>query len=54
MKPCGCNSDALGLTDHLSHVRSFEKLTGNVKRGDSEPNRAAKVIPFQVAVMASA
>jgi hypothetical protein len=24
---CGCKFDELGLTDHLSHIRSFEKLT---------------------------
>ena len=24
---CGCQFDELGLTDHLSHIRSFEKLT---------------------------
>ncbi|MGH7828249.1 MAG: hypothetical protein ACREQ7_24100 [Candidatus Binatia bacterium] len=26
-RPCGCNFDELGLTDHLSHIRSYEKLT---------------------------
>lgn len=24
---CGCKFDELGLTDHLSHIRSYEKLT---------------------------
>jgi len=24
---CGCKLDELGLTDHLSHIRSYEKLT---------------------------
>ena len=27
-RPCGCELGALGLTTHLSYVRSFEKLTG--------------------------
>jgi len=26
-RPCGCKLDGLGLTDHLSQIRSFEKLT---------------------------
>lgn len=26
-RACGCKFDGLGLTDHLSHIRSFEKLT---------------------------
>ena len=27
-RPCGCLLGALGLTTHLSEIRSFEKLTG--------------------------
>lgn len=27
-KPCGCGLGALGLTTHLSEIRSFEKLSG--------------------------
>jgi hypothetical protein len=27
-KPCGCSLGALGLTTHLSEIRSFEKLSG--------------------------
>ncbi len=26
-RPCGCKFAGLGLTDHISHVRSYEKLT---------------------------
>jgi len=26
-RACGCNFDGLGMTDHISHIRSFEKLT---------------------------
>jgi hypothetical protein len=26
-RACGCKFDSLGMTDHLSHIRSFEKLT---------------------------
>jgi len=26
-RPCGCKFDELGFTDHLSHIRSYEKVT---------------------------
>jgi hypothetical protein len=27
-RPCGCPLEALGFTEHLRHIRSFRKLTG--------------------------